>query len=82
MQLQRLLWVEELQHEVDIRQYDMIGATLHDTPGRRNVAFEVRVRTRLSMHNVPHAIVCLSMGGKGSVRNRLVCKLMMLVWCS
>jgi hypothetical protein len=35
-QLARLLWLEELQHEVDIRQYDMTAVTLHvETAGDR-----------------------------------------------
>jgi hypothetical protein len=33
--LQQLLWVEELQLEVDVQGYDMNGVEMHETSGRR-----------------------------------------------
>jgi len=33
MQMQLLLWIEELQHEVDIRQYDIPQAKLEPKSG-------------------------------------------------
>ncbi|KAG2433768.1 hypothetical protein HXX76_008129 [Chlamydomonas incerta] len=39
--LKLLMWLEELQHEVDVRTYDMKGAQLRETSGKRLLALQV-----------------------------------------
>lgn len=50
-QLKNVLWIEELQHEVDVRQYDIDGAELAIDKSRTYLYLKVgdlmRVWTRL-----------------------------------
>jgi len=51
--MQLLLWIEELQHEVDIRQYDMPQATLKEHGG------QVELHVSRGLHVCVCTIACL-----------------------